>query len=111
MGFSLLPNAEVIPCEVFAENLNSEVILGNLNYQGVEEIWASPKARKFRNMATISNKACNVCPNLNICGSYCIAEIYLKYGELTPPEEYYKECRKAWTFNTEHLENSRLHNS
>lgn len=97
MGFTLLPNGDVIPCEVFAENINREIIMGNLVNQSVEEIWESPKAKIFRDAASIVNKKnCNVCPYLDTCGSYCIAEIYLKHKKLAPPREYFRKCKAAW---------------
>lgn len=103
IGLTLLPNADVIPCEVFAENLRQEVILGNLLHQTVEEVWNSPKARDIRNAALIKHKKeCNRCAYLDLCGSYCIAEMYLKFGNLSPPREYFKMCKKTYgkfTFN------------
>jgi len=97
MGLTILPNGDVIPCEIFAERLNDEVLLGNLINQDISDIWNSPKAKMFRDHACISNKTCYLCPYLSKCGSYCIAEIYLKYGRLTPPPNYFKECRHAWS--------------
>ena len=89
--------------KVFAENLRQEVILGNLLHQTVEEVWNSPKARDIRNAALIKHKKeCNRCAYLDLCGSYCIAEMYLKFGNLSPPREYFKMCKKAYgkfTFN------------
>ena len=97
MGLAILPDARVIPCEVFAEKLNNDIILGDLKKDNLENIWHSPKARRYREYATISKKkGCSTCPYLNLCGSYCIAEIYLKYGVLPPPPEYFRECRSAW---------------
>lgn len=98
MGMTLLPDARVIPCEVFGEKISPDVILGDLKEQTVEEVWLSPKAEWFRRAASVANKhICNECQHLQVCGSYCIAEIFLKYNTLRPPEEYFKECKTAWT--------------
>jgi radical SAM protein with 4Fe4S-binding SPASM domain len=97
MGLTILPNGDVIPCEIFAESLNDEVLLGNLINQDISDIWNSPKAKMFRDHASVSKKKCYLCPYLSKCGSYCIAEMYLKYRRLTPPLNYFKECRHAWS--------------
>ena len=97
IGLTLLPNADVIPCEVFAENLNEKVILGNLLRQDVKEIWNSRRAEEIRKAALVDSKKCKYCPYLNFCGSYCIAEMFLRFGELYPPEDYFKECRRAYS--------------
>ena len=96
MGLTLLPNADVIPCEVFAEAA-TDVTLGNLVRQDLREIWESSKSRAIRDSACIMNKmTCRTCPYLDICGSYCIAEIYLKYRDFQPSTEYFTYCKRAW---------------
>jgi len=97
IGLTLLPNADVIPCEVFAENLDEKVVLGNLLYQDVKEIWNSHRAKKIREAALIDNKKCKFCPYLNFCGSYCVAEMFLRFGKMHPPKDYFKECRKVYS--------------
>lgn len=97
IGMTLLPNADVIPCEVFAENLSQEVILGNILHQSVEDVWNSSKARIIRDAALIKNKReCSRCAYIDLCGSYCIAEMYLKFGDIHPPKEYFKMCKKTY---------------
>jgi len=110
MGLTLLPNADVIPCEVFAESLSSKILLGNLINQDITEMWNSPKARMFRDLACVLNKkACSSCSYLRTCGSYCLAEVYLKYKELTPPSGYFKECKMAWKSSLLNPRQSRPH--
>lgn len=95
MGFSILPNGKVIPCEVFSENLTEEVVIGDIQEKKVKEIWSSPKAKKFRKSAVMSNKEpCQGCDYLSICGTYCLAENYIEYGKLTPPKNFFGSCRK-----------------
>lgn len=99
MGLTLLPDGEVIPCEVFADRLTSDIILGNLANQdtSIEEIWDSAKARAFREAASLTSKTlCANCPYLRFCGSYCLAEIYIDHGKFKPPSKYFEQCRTTW---------------
>jgi len=91
-SFSILPNGHVIPCPYLTRHL-----LGNLLTQSVEEIWNPPKSKKFRNLAILKQREkCMKCPYLNLCGSYCISELWLKYGILNPSEEFFNICKEKW---------------
>lgn len=98
MGMTILPDGLVIPCEVFGESLDDSVIIGDLKGQSVEEIWLSNRAREFRHAACVMNKQyCKTCSFLAACGSYCLAEVYLRYKGFLPPKEYFKECKVTWS--------------
>jgi len=104
MGFTILPDGKVIPCEVFAENLSPPVMLGDITKDSVDKIWNSTRAKQFRSLASIENRnECSNCPYLTTCGSYCLAEIYLNYGKLLPPKEYFKECKKIWALDSTNI--------
>ncbi len=80
---TILPNGDVIPCDMFSGDVASDFILGNIIKSNFEDIWQSPKAVDLRKYFYIYNrKWCKKCEYLGLCGSYCAAELYWKKRKL-----------------------------
>ncbi len=96
VGFEIMPSGVVLPCRIFEQNPNRNIILGNIRTNNIFEIWSSPKAKIIRRYARELCKKifCPNCKFTHFCPTkYCIAENYLRFGNFIPTGKSLRLCK------------------
>ncbi len=94
ISFAVVPNGDIVPCDIFAQ---TGFTLGNIReVKDILEFWDSANYRQIRRNFDFSQRVCNSCPYFSYCGSYCAAGVYRRFNQLSPPKEYFDECRDSW---------------
>lgn len=72
------------PCSLFA--LNSNLCMGNILRNSVEDIWKNRKMNFLRNGVKKNKKVCDGCELWDICDGGCMALSLDHFGDLTIPD-------------------------
>lgn len=95
VAFEILPDGVVLPCRIFEQKLDKNIILGNIKSRNIFEIWTSSRAKIIRN-ATLRLREkiySSTCTFAQFCAiNYCIAENFIKFGEFIPPSTCSQIC-------------------
>ncbi len=78
-SFAVLPNGDVIPCEVFELRLNEEVIMGNIKNTPIEKVWNSQKSKDIREKSKDFTKVEISCKRCNLF-NYCLTNLCFAYN-------------------------------
>lgn len=89
VGFIILPNGEVTVCERVP--YDPDLIMGNLNYQSIMEIWSSSKWDHlcFPSQEQYIGTECYACEDFEYCTkkrSRCLVNSLIVYGKIHAPE-------------------------
>ena len=86
-SLTIRSDGSVAPCPPFPE----EITLGNVIVDYVNDVWNnSPFLREVRHINAAENEKCRKCSYINVCRGGCLADIYMRTGELMCGDPY--EC-------------------
>lgn len=95
VAFEILPNGVVLPCRIFEQKMDKDIILGDIKSHNIFEIWNSSRAKKIRNVTSKLREKiyCSNCKFTQFCAiNYCIAENFIKFGAFIPPSSCSQIC-------------------
>ena len=87
-------DGSVAPCPPFPE----EISLGDIRKDSIRDIWNNSEfLKKARSIKASENDKCRECPHINVCQGGCLADIYMRTGELLCGDPY--QCAYFSVYN------------